>query len=149
MSHTPQYHRPRGRKNHRRSQSKSPAMSSESKLSKWQVAALGIGAAAVVAGGAIVAYACVKRRRRTIRDTTDPDATPTPQTASHSSSIGMPSETAATTIQPPSEQRVSTGLSGESMCWKYRRCAPFGIKPYQVPWSCMHTSGRCLLYSAV
>ena len=86
-------------------------MSSEGRgLSKWQVAALGVGAAAIVAGGAIVAYACVKRRssRRQKRSDPTPQATPQTQSASEGSGAGGQSETPAVS-QPASEQLVRTG----------------------------------------
>ena len=92
-------------------------MSSEGRgLSKWQVAALGVGAAAVVAGGAIVAYACVKRRssRRQKRDE-PPKATPQSQSSSTGSGAGSQSETPAAS-QPSSEQLVRTGIMLDLIC---------------------------------
>ena len=78
--------------------SRSSNMSSEGRsLSKWQTAALGVGAVAIVAGGAIVAYACVKRRgsRRQKQDD-PPKATPQTQSAaSQGSGPGSQSETPA------------------------------------------------------
>ena len=86
-------------------------MSSEGRgLTKWQVAALGAGAVAVVAGGAIVAYACVKRRGKSKRDD-HPEATP--QTQSERSSSGSQSGTAAAS-HPASEQQVRTPESRDS-----------------------------------
>ena len=87
-------------------------MSSEGRgLSKWQVAALGVGAAAIVAGGAIVTYACVKRRssRRQKRSDPTPRATPQTQSTGEGSGTGGQSETPAAS-QPASEQLVRTGL---------------------------------------
>ena len=87
-------------------------MSSEGRgLSKWQVAALGVGAAAIVAGGAIVAYACVKRRssRRQKRSDPTPQATPQTQSTGEGSGAGGQSETPAAS-QPASEQLVRTVL---------------------------------------
>ena len=84
-------------------------MSSEGRgLSKWQAAALGVGAVAIVAGGAIVAYACVKRRgsRRQKQDD-PPKATPQTQSAASQpgSGQGSQSETPAAS-QPASGQQV-------------------------------------------
>ena len=89
-------------------------MSSEGRgLTKWQVAALGIGAAAVVAGGAIVAYACVKHRRSRRQKRDDPTSQTTPQTqsASEGSGAGSQSETPSAS-QPVSGQLVRTRVTG-------------------------------------
>ena len=85
-------------------------------LSKWQVAALGVGAAAVVAGGVIVAYACVKRRssRRQKRED-PPKATPQTQSSSMGSGAGTQSETPAAS-QPSDEQVVRTGIMIDLIC---------------------------------
>lgn len=78
-------------------------MSGEGKgLTKWQVAALGVGAVAVVAGGALVAYACVKRRRRPIK--ADPE--PVPPSRGEKAESGSRSEAGAAS-QPASEPKVS------------------------------------------
>lgn len=71
-------------------------------LSKWQVAALGVGAVAVVAGSALVAYACIKGRRRTKEG--DPKGAEEDQNVK--AGVGSRSEAAAAS-QPPSEQHVS------------------------------------------
>ena len=77
-------------------------MSAEGKgLTKWQLAALGAGAVVVVAGGALVAYACVKRRRKPIK----PDPEATPQSGSEKSGSGGRSEAAAAS-KPASEPKV-------------------------------------------
>ena len=95
-------------------------MSSEGRaLTKWQVAALGVGAAAVVAGGAIVAYACVKHRRsrRLKRDDPTPQTTPQTQSASEGSGAGSLSETPSAN-QPASEQLVRTRITGlDKICF--------------------------------
>lgn len=82
-------------------------MNSEGRgLSKWQVAALGVGAVAIVAGGAIVAYACVKRRgsgRR--KQDGPPKATPQTPSTSEGSGTGSQSEIPAAS-QPSGEQQV-------------------------------------------
>lgn len=97
-------------------------MSSEGRgLTKWQVAALGVGAAAVVAGGAIVAYACVKHRRsrRQKRDDPTPQTTPQTQSAREGSGAGSQSETPSVS-QPASEQLVRTRITGlDKRCFGY------------------------------
>ena len=77
-------------------------MSAEGKgLTKWQLAALGAGAVVVVAGGALVAYACAKRRRNPIK----PDPEASPQSGSEKSEAGGRSEAAAAS-KPASEPKV-------------------------------------------
>lgn len=76
-------------------------------LTKWQVAALGVGAVAVVAGGALVAYACVKRRRRHPKKEDDREGTPENQGARS----GTGSQSAATS-HPASQPVVSGRCAG-------------------------------------
>ena len=76
-------------------------MSSQARgLTKWQVAALSVGAVAVVAGGALVAYAWVKGRSRRKPEDDEPEATPQP------GAEGSRSEAGATS-KPESEPEVS------------------------------------------
>ena len=93
--------RPRGGTSPDRSLTK---MSSQGRgLTKWQVAALSVGAVAVVAGGALVAYAWVKGRSRRKPEDDEPEATPQP------GAEGSRSE-AATTKKPESEPKVSAAV---------------------------------------
>ena len=80
-------------------------MSSEGRgLTKWQVAALGVGAVAIVAGGALVAYACVKRRGRKSLKEGDREGAPEGESA-RSGAENQPSTAASG--HPASQPEVS------------------------------------------
>ena len=82
-------------------------MSSEGRgLTKWQVAALSVGAVAVVAGGALVAYACVKGRSRR---RSKPDATPQSDQGTKPGTGSQSEEAAAS--KPKNESEVSADLA--------------------------------------
>ena len=78
-------------------------MSSQGRgLTKWQVAALSVGAVAVVAGGALVTYAWVKGRSRRKPKDDEPESTPQPGGEAEGSRSEAP-----TTRKPDSEPEVS------------------------------------------